>query len=49
MPADTYPSVGAVAAIGGYYELVTHLGATLVPLLGRLPATEIRTGEPDAY
>lgn len=48
MPADTYPSVGPVAAISGYYELVTHLGATLAPLLGRLLAAEIRTGEPDS-
>ncbi|HEY3956627.1 MAG TPA: FAD-dependent oxidoreductase [Streptosporangiaceae bacterium] len=47
MPADTYPSVGAVAATGAYYELVGHHGATLAPLLGRLLATEIRTGELD--
>ena len=31
MPADTYPSVEAVAAIGGYYELVSHLGAPSPP------------------
>lgn len=36
-----------VAAIGGYYELVIHLGVTLAALLGRMLAAEIRTGETD--
>lgn len=38
MPADGYPSVGAVAAVPGYYEAVTHSGVTLGPLIGRLLA-----------
>lgn len=38
MPADGYPSVGAVAEVPGYYEAVTHSGVTLGPLIGRLLA-----------
>jgi glycine/D-amino acid oxidase-like deaminating enzyme len=38
MPADGYPSVGAVAELPGYYEAVTHSGVTLGPLIGRLLA-----------
>lgn len=38
MPADGYPSVGAVAGIPGYYETVTHSGITLGRLIGRLLA-----------
>ncbi len=45
MPSDTYPSVGSVPETARYYELVSHLGVTLAPLLGRLLAEEITTGE----
>lgn len=45
--ADDYPSVGAVPAVGGYYEAVTHSGITLGPLLGRLIADEVLTGRVD--
>ncbi|MFG1909774.1 NAD(P)/FAD-dependent oxidoreductase [Kribbella sp. NPDC048928] len=45
IPADTFPSVGA--ALAGYYEAVSHSGITLGPLLGRLLAAEILTGERD--
>jgi len=45
MPSDTWPSVGNVPGVGGYYELVSHLGITLAPLLGRLLAEEIMTGQ----
>jgi len=45
IPADGVSCAGAVAAVRGYYEAVTHSGATLGPLLGRLLAREILTGE----
>ena len=43
MPADGYPSIGAVPEIPGYYEAVTHSGITLGPLIGRLLAEWILT------
>ncbi|MDP8974517.1 MAG: FAD-binding oxidoreductase, partial [Actinomycetota bacterium] len=36
-----------VAELPGYYEAVTHSGVTLGPLLGRLLAQEILSGEVD--
>ncbi|WP_206066510.1 FAD-dependent oxidoreductase [Nonomuraea composti] len=47
IPADGFPSVGAVPSLPGYYEAVTHSGVTLGPVLGRLLAAEILTGERD--
>ena len=47
VPADGHSCVGAVSAIPGYYEAVTHSGVTLGPLVGRLLAREILTGEVD--
>jgi glycine/D-amino acid oxidase-like deaminating enzyme len=47
MPEDGFPCVGAVAELPGYYEAVTHSGVTLGPLLGRLLAQEILSGEVD--
>lgn len=47
MPEDGLPCVGAVAELPGYYEAVTHSGVTLGPLLGRLLAREILSGEVD--
>jgi glycine/D-amino acid oxidase-like deaminating enzyme len=47
MPEDGLPCVGAVAELPGYYEAVTHSGVTLGPLLGRLLAQEILSGEVD--
>ena len=47
MPEDGRSCVGAVAEIPGYYEAVTHSGVTLGPLLGRLLAKEILSGEVD--
>jgi len=47
MPEDGRPCVGAVPELPGYYEAVTHSGVTLGPLLGRLLAREILTGEID--
>lgn len=45
MPSDTRPSVGSTPETDRYYELVSHLGVTLAPLLGRLLAEEITTGQ----
>lgn len=48
IPADGFPSVGAVPAVPGYYEAVSHSGITLGPVIGRLLAAEILTGKRDA-
>jgi glycine/D-amino acid oxidase-like deaminating enzyme len=47
VPADGHSCVGALPGIPGYYEAVTHSGVTLGPLIGRLLAREILTGEVD--
>ena len=47
VPADGHSCVGALSTIPGYYEAVTHSGVTLGPLVGRLLAREIMTGEVD--
>jgi len=47
IPGDTFPSVGAVPSVPGYYEAVCHSGITLGPLIGRLLASEILTGTTD--
>jgi glycine/D-amino acid oxidase-like deaminating enzyme len=41
IPGDGFPSVGAVEAVAGYYEAVTHSGITLAAIVGRLLAAEI--------
>lgn len=41
IPADDVSSVGAVPSVPGYYEIATHSGITLGPLLGRLLTDEI--------
>ena len=46
-PRDGRSCVGAVSNIDGYYEVVTHSGVTLGPLLGRLLASEIVNNQPD--
>jgi glycine/D-amino acid oxidase-like deaminating enzyme len=48
IPADGFPSVGAVASVPGFYEAVSHSGITLGPVIGRLLASEIISGEGDA-
>ncbi|MHC5259479.1 NAD(P)/FAD-dependent oxidoreductase [Streptomyces sp. UC4497] len=48
IPTDGFPSVGAVSAVPGYYEAVTHSGITLGPVIGRLLASEIVGGRGDA-
>ncbi|MFE9559365.1 NAD(P)/FAD-dependent oxidoreductase [Streptomyces sp. NPDC006703] len=47
IPADGFPSVGAVPSVPGYYEAVTHSGITLGPIIGRLLAAEILRGKRD--
>jgi glycine/D-amino acid oxidase-like deaminating enzyme len=47
VPSDGHSCVGALSGIPGYYEAVTHSGVTLGPLIGRLLAREILTGEVD--
>jgi glycine/D-amino acid oxidase-like deaminating enzyme len=47
MPEDGFPCVGEVSVMPGYYEAVTHSGVTLGPLVGRLLAREVLTGEVD--
>jgi glycine/D-amino acid oxidase-like deaminating enzyme len=47
VPADGHSCVGALSEIRGYYEAVTHSGVTLGPLVGRLLAREMLTGEVD--
>jgi glycine/D-amino acid oxidase-like deaminating enzyme len=48
IPADGFPSVGAVPSVPGYYEAVSHSGITLGPVIGRLLASEILSGRRDA-
>lgn len=45
IPADGFPSVGAVPSVPGYYEAVSHSGITLGPVIGRLLASEILSGQ----
>ncbi|MFJ9633938.1 NAD(P)/FAD-dependent oxidoreductase [Streptomyces sp. NPDC101175] len=47
IPADGFPSVGAVPSVPGYYEAVSHSGITLGPVIGRLLASEILNGKRD--
>jgi len=47
MPQDERPIVGPVPGVEGLYVAVTHSGVTLAPLVGRLAAQEITTGQPD--
>ncbi len=47
VPADGFPSVGAVPSVPGYYEAVSHSGITLGPVIGRLLASEILSGRRD--
>jgi glycine/D-amino acid oxidase-like deaminating enzyme len=46
MPADRLPIIGHVSGLDSLYLAVTHSGVTLAPVLGRLVADEIATGEP---
>jgi len=47
VPVDGVPAVGPAPAVDGLYVVVSHSGATLAPILGRLVADEL-LGEPVA-
>jgi glycine/D-amino acid oxidase-like deaminating enzyme len=47
LPEDGYPVVGPLPGIEGFYTVATHSGVTMGPLLGRLAAKEILTGDID--
>ena len=46
IPADGVSIAGQVPSVSGLYVAVTHSGVTLGPLLGRLVADELATGQP---
>ncbi|MFE9812112.1 NAD(P)/FAD-dependent oxidoreductase [Streptomyces sp. NPDC005548] len=48
IPADGFPSVGALPSVPGYYEAVSHSGITLGPAIGQLLAAEILSGKRSA-
>jgi glycine/D-amino acid oxidase-like deaminating enzyme len=45
IPADGFPSVGALDAVPGYYEAIAHSGITLAAIIGEGLAQEIADGE----
>lgn len=47
IPSDERTSAGLVPSLPGYAEIVTHSAITMGPLLGRLVAAEIATGDVD--
>ena len=47
MPGDRLPIVGPMPSLDSLYLAVTHKGVTLAPVLSRLVADEIATGEPE--
>lgn len=47
IPSDERTSAGLLPSLPGYAEIVTHSAITMGPLLGRLVATEIATGDVD--
>ena len=47
IPADERASAGMVPSLPGYAEIVTHSAITMGPLLGKLVAAEITTGQID--
>lgn len=47
IPADGFPSVGALAGIPGYFEAVTHSGVTLAPLIARAITDEVLGKAPE--
>ncbi len=48
LPVDGKPIVGWLPAVDNVYLIVGHSGVTLAPLLGRLAAGEIGSGQEDA-
>lgn len=47
IPGDGHSAVGSVPGVEGLYLIVTHSGVTLGPLLARIAAREITSGQPD--
>ena len=47
IPSDERSSAGLLPSLPGYAEIVTHSAITMGPLLGRLVAAEIATGDVD--
>jgi len=45
IPADGFPSVGALEDVPGYYEAISHSGITLAAIIGEVLAREIADGE----
>ena len=45
IPADGFPSVGALDDVPGYYEAIAHSGITLAAIIGEVLAQEITNGE----
>ena len=45
IPADGFPSVGALDDVPGYYEAISHSGITLAAIIGQVLAREITDGE----
>jgi glycine/D-amino acid oxidase-like deaminating enzyme len=46
MPGDRLSAVGSISGLAGYYVIFTHSGITLGPVLGKLVASELTTGQP---
>jgi glycine/D-amino acid oxidase-like deaminating enzyme len=44
IPADGFPSVGALDDVPGYYEAISHSGITLAAIIGEVLAQEITEG-----
>lgn len=47
IPQDSFPVVGPIDGLDGFYAIGTHSGVTMGPFLGRLAAREILHGERD--
>jgi glycine/D-amino acid oxidase-like deaminating enzyme len=45
IPRDDQTAIGSLPGVEGYYLCVTHSGVTLAPILGRLVARELTTGD----
>jgi len=45
IPADGFPSVGALDDLPGYYKAIAHSGITLAAIIGETLAQEITDGE----
>ncbi len=47
VPSDGYPVLGAPADVDGLYIAAMHSGVTLAPIIGKIAAQEILSGQPD--